>query len=162
MRDKSELEIAKKLGGRMTNGSGCVSDDADIKIPGFLIEAKRRETTGNKIVFYPKIWEKLRKQSIKCNRTPLYCFQAGGQTFFITYRDVYDSDLMRDMDVLKTIIDTEPKTNIIIPIEEFDDLYNLAYKVGKVPLLLFKHFDIIYGVTDIKTMKTCLDRRFNG
>ena len=76
MKDISEKQISKKLGGKLTVASGAVHNDADIRFDDFLAESKRR-TGAKKITMLKAVWEKLRKQAVRTNRTPIYFFDNG-------------------------------------------------------------------------------------
>lgn len=152
-KDKSELKIAKHLNGRITNGSGCVADDADIKIPGFLIECKRRDTIGDKIVFYPKYWEKLRKQSVKLNRDPLYVWVTHGNYYCITYLDTLLSlnDKIKHREVIN-----KQKSNVIIKTEDFINCFNETLKSTPTPVLTFNYQNINFGIIDLNHFKNII------
>ena len=89
MRDKSEIKISKRLGGKLTNASGAVNNDADIRFKGYLIECKRRDTETS-IVLYRKIWNKLRKQAVRTNKLPIYIFERKMDRYVFTYTDILD------------------------------------------------------------------------
>ena len=158
MRDKTENKIAKILHGRLTKASGAVNDDADIRIPGFLIESKRRDTVKS-IVFYPKIWEKLRKQCVQTNRLPLYMFSSNGKTYCITYKDLLTSDIMKGKRIIKTRTSGRLKSNIHIDPEEYWNAHDLAYVAKAYPMLVFFYKNMAYGIIDLDTLRICLNGR---
>jgi hypothetical protein len=138
MIDKSEKNAAKKLNGQLSRGSGAVSDDADIRIPGFLIESKRRENIGNKIIFNVKFWEKLRKQAIKTNRMPLYLWHTNGQSFCISYSDVL-IDMLKSSGkkIFHVFIEYTHNVNYIFKIEDYEKVYSSAYNCDSIPITEF-------------------------
>lgn len=73
MLDKQEKEIAEKFGGQLSRASGAVFDDGDIRIKGFLVESKRRDTLKG-IYVSNSVWLKIRKQAIMRGRKPLLVY----------------------------------------------------------------------------------------
>jgi len=151
-RDIAENKISKILSGKLTNASGAINDDADIRIPGFLIECKRRETTKGKIVFYTKVWEKLRKQSIKTCRIPLYIFQAKGDSYCITWLNAIE-DLIRGKHIgcFNINVKCNIKSNVIIKVDDFNDVYK-GYTFNKFNVATFKYNNITFGIIDLDAL----------
>ena len=145
--DILETTLAKKLKGKLTRGSGCVCDDADIRVDGFLIEAKRRSATKS-IILDKKYWEKLRKQCVKYNKMPLYVFQAGDDAYGITYLDAFNIIEYK----VEHMIDIEDKTNIII---QKDDL-NFVYKDPQA-IAVFDWKNIRYVVLPMYTLEAIIN-----
>jgi hypothetical protein len=158
--DKSEKHIARKLEGKLTNGSGAVNDDADIKIHGFLIECKRRDTIGDKIVFNIEFWEKLRKQSVKCNREPLYIWEVHGNQYCVTYLDtIREMACFMSDEIMIGTVHYNTVTNVTIKVEDYIDSYNHIVSKGKIPVISFRHEMIDFGIVDLDSFKRFIDKK---
>jgi len=73
-RDILEKEIAKKFGGQVTVASGAIHSDGDVRIDGFLVEAKRH-LTKKSISVTNTVWKQIRNQALKRGRRPLVIFK---------------------------------------------------------------------------------------
>lgn len=150
--------MAKKLSARLSKASGAVNDDADMRIPGFLIESKRRENIGNKIIFNVKFWEKLRKQSVRTNRVPVYAWHTNNQCFCITYKDNMCELLQKlKKPIQSSIVSFMKSINIIVKIEDYYLLHDTAYNSGKTPSAEFPYNHILMSIVDFDTFKKCTE-----
>lgn len=128
MRDKSEVDISKDLGGNLTRASGATNDDADIRIVGnYLIEVKRRDTVVN-IVFDPGHWEKLRKQAIKANKEPIYIFVCKESRY--VFGNFNSLDELFKNKAYKRPIRTHAESKVHIAFQDFWDIFTHAHKTN--------------------------------
>jgi len=158
MYDYSEKKAAKALGARLTRGSGAVFDDADMRLAEFLIESKRRDNIGKKVIFYAAFWEKLKKQAVRTNRTPMYMWHTDGRCFVVTYLPVMVDVLQKEGRRICTgDIKTTGTTNTIMAIEEFDAFHAWAYNKNMLPLMIFYYGKFEMALIDFETFKNCME-----
>lgn len=148
-KDKSEDYIAKRLKGNITRGSGAIRDDADIRIDEFLIEVKRRSNQDNKVILYPKFWEKLRKQCVKYNKMPLYAYNTANDYYFITYVDSF----YWIENKVEYIIEPKRGQTLIFRKENLNSIYSKANSIA-----IFEWNKIKYTILPI----TVLEEIING
>jgi hypothetical protein len=156
--DKSEKVAAKKLGGRLTRASGAICDDADIKCEQFIIESKRRESNQSEIIFYPKFWEKLLKQAVKCRKRPVYMWHTGGKCFVITYED----DILGAFSLMKRMatgiaFPYKEKVNFRFLIDDFENATATEYRNGYQPYGFFFYKKIPMALIDFTTFKEIVE-----
>jgi len=156
--DKSEKKIAKKLGGRLTNASGAVNNDADIRCGKLLIECKRRDTL-KKINFAIATFEKLRKQAIRANKTPIYILQLPDgkyvMSFVETLTELIDakkrSYMVKSGDIART--------NIIVGMQEFWDHYYTSHTGGSIPIyaVASDNYEFALGIMEFEDFKSIIE-----
>lgn len=136
MRDKSEEKIAKKLGGQLTNASGAVNDDGDIRYDKCIIECKRREGAKS-ITFHMDTWRKVRTQAVKASKMPVYIFQTRGNRFVMTYLDFMKTKTRPNQVMVVKYMPLDDFTeHIHIKFKNFWDCYLRARKDNQKKLLM--------------------------
>jgi len=164
-RDKSEELISKKLKGQLTSASGAVNDDSDIKIPGFLIECKRRDTLGDKVFLDVKYWEKLKKQCVRANRSPVYMWQVNNEVYCITYLDIIKDLLLKEKyDIInipyKEVINKRNElTKVVFNLNEYYTATCKVWEQDKIPIIQFLYKKIDLAIIDFNSFRRSNEQR---
>jgi hypothetical protein len=153
--NRFEVPIARKLGAKLTHGSGSINSDADMRIPGYLIEHKSR--AGDRISLSYDIFEKIRRQANQRNLSPaLIVSSPDHPTDDLVVMSVGDAyDLYADRFIMhrNPVEKRQKQINICFP--DFITEWMKSPKFIHIQLLQFPtRPDLI--VSHIKDFKRCI------